>query len=253
MRGPVFRAAFEGELVIDNFAGGGGASTGIEMALGRPVDIAINHSPEAIAMHRANHPGTKHYCENIFNVDPREACGGRPVGLAWFSPDCTHFSRAKGKKPRSKNIRALANVVIDWARDVRPRVIMLENVEEFQTWGPLDKDGHPIKSREGEDFDAWIGALSDLGYKIDMRTMVAADYGTPTTRKRLFIVARLDTRGAWPEPTHGAECPSPWRTAAEIIDWSYSVPSIFTRKRPLAEKTLRRWARPAILAKILAK
>lgn len=230
------------EIVVDNFAGGGGASTGIESAIKRPVDIAINHSPEAIAMHKANHPGTKHYCENIWMVSPREVCNGRPVGLAWFSPDCTHFSRAKGKKPKSKKIRGLADVVIDWARKVRPRVIMLENVEEFQTWGPLDKKGHPIQERAGEDFRDWIGRLSDLGYKIDLRTMVAADYGTPTTRKRLFIIARLDRRGAWPAPTHGSGRPAPWRTAAEIIDWSYPVPSIFARKRPLVDKTLRRIA-----------
>ena len=242
-RPPIFRAAFDGELVVDNFAGGGGASTGIEAALGRPVDIAINHSPEAIAMHRANHPNTKHFCEDIWQLDPRDACSGRPVGLAWFSPDCTHFSRAKGKKPRSKKIRGLANVVVNWARAVRPRVIMLENVEEFQTWGPLDDDNQPIPERSGENFRAWMGALSDLGYKIEMKSLVAADYGTPTTRKRLFIIARLDGRsGAWPEPTHGEARPNPWRTAAEIIDWSIPVPSIFSRRKPLVEKTLRRIA-----------
>jgi len=242
-RAPVFRAAFEGELIVDSFAGGGGASCGIEAALVRPVDIAINHSPEAIAMHKANHPDTRHFCENIWEVDPREACGGRPVGLAWFSPDCTHFSRAKGRKPRSKKIRGLADVVINWARDVRPRVIALENVEEFQTWGPLDADGLPIPERAGEDFRAWCGKLSDLGYTLDMKSMVAADYGTPTTRKRLFIVARLDGRaGVWPEPTHGENRLDPWRTAAEIIDWTIPVPSIFARKKPLVEKTMRRIA-----------
>jgi DNA (cytosine-5)-methyltransferase 1 len=243
MRPPIFRANFEGELVVDSFCGGGGVSTGIESALGRPVDIAVNHSPAAIAMHKANHPDTKHFCENIWEVDPREACGGRPVGLAWFSPDCTHFSKAKGRKPRSKKIRGLADVVIRWARDVRPRVIMLENVEEFETWGPLGADNQPIPERAGEDFRAWIGKLSDLGYTIDKRTLVAADYGTPTTRKRLFIVARLDGRsGIWPEPTHGQDRSAPWRTAAEIINWDHPVPSIFDRKKPLVEKTLRRIA-----------
>ena len=234
----------DGELVIDNFAGGGGASTGIEAAIGRPVDIAINHSPEAIAMHAANHPRTKHYCENIWEVDPREACGSRPVGLLWASPDCTHFSRAKGGQPRSREVRALAHVVIRWARAVRPRTILLENVEEFQTWGPLDENGFPIKAREGEDFRAWLAELTDCGYDVSFRTLVAADYGAPTTRKRLFLVAQR--RGAapivWPEPTHGKGRPRPWRTAAEIIDWSLPCPSIFGRKKPLAEATQRRIA-----------
>jgi len=179
-----------GELVVDNFAGGGGASTGIEAAIGRPVDIAINHSPQAIAMHAANHPRTKHYCENIWEVDPREACGSRPVGLLWASPDCTHFSRAKGGQPRSKEVRALAHVVIRWARAVKPRTILLENVEEFQTWGPLDENGFPIKAREGEDFRAWLAELTDCGYDVSFRTLVAADYGAPTTRKRLFLVVQ---------------------------------------------------------------
>lgn len=235
---------FDGELVVDNFAGGGGASTGIEAAIGRPVDIAVNHSPEAIAMHRANHPRTKHYCEDIWEVDPREACGSRPVGLAWFSPDCTHFSRAKGGQPRSKEVRALAHVVIRWAKAVRPRTILLENVEEFQTWGPLDDKGFPIKAREGEDFRAWLGELDACGYDVSFRTLVAADYGAPTTRKRLFLVAQR--RGSspivWPEPTHGRGRARPWRTAAEIIDWSLPCPSIFGRKKPLAEATQRRIA-----------
>lgn len=234
----------DGELVVDNFAGGGGASTGIEAALGRPVDIAVNHTPEAIAMHRANHPRTKHYCENIWDVDPREACGSRPVGLAWFSPDCTHFSRAKGGQPRSKEVRALAHVVIRWARAVKPRTILLENVEEFQTWGPLDEKGFPIKAREGEDFRAWLAELSACGYDVSFRSLVAADYGAPTTRKRLFLVAQR--RGAapvvWPTATHGKGRPMPWRTAAEIIDWSLPCPSIFGRKRPLADATQRRIA-----------
>lgn len=235
---------FDGELVVDNFAGGGGASTGIEAAIGRPVDIAINHSPEAIAMHAANHPRTKHYCENIWEVDPREACGSRPVGLLWASPDCTHFSRAKGGQPRSKEVRALAHVVIRWARAVKPRTILLENVEEFQTWGPLDDKGFPIKAREGEDFRAWLAELVDCGYEVSFRTLVAADYGAPTTRRRLFLVAQR--RGAaviaWPEPTHGRGRARPWRAAHEIIDWSLPCPSIFGRKKPLAEATQRRIA-----------
>jgi len=241
-RPPTIRACFDGELVVDNFAGGGGASTGIERAIGRPVDIAINHSPEAIAMHRANHPGTHHFCENIWEVDPKVACGGKSVGLAWFSPDCTHFSRAKGCTPVKKSIRGLAWTVIRWATDVCPRVIVLENVEEFQTWGPLIGD-RPDPDRMGETFRAWLAKLTDLGYTIEFTTLVAADYGTPTTRKRLFLVARKDGRGpAWPEQTHGKGCAEPWHPASEIIDWSIPCPSIFERKRPLAEATLRRIA-----------
>ena len=235
---------FAGELVVDNFAGGGGASTGIEAAIGRPVDIAVNHSPEAIAMHRANHPRTKHYCEDIWEVDPREACGSRPVGLLWASPDCTHFSRAKGGQPRAKEVRALANVVIRWARAVKPRTILLENVEEFQTWGPLDDKGFPIKTLAGEDFRAWLAELTACGYDVSFRTLVAADYGAPTTRKRLFLVAQR--RGAaviaWPTATHGKGRARAWRAASEIIDWSLPCPSIFGRKKPLAEATQRRIA-----------
>lgn len=235
--------ALPGELVVDNFAGGGGASTGIEAALGRPVDIAINHDPIAIAMHRANHPDTKHFCENIWQVDPKEACGGRPVGLAWFSPDCTHFSRARGGKPRDKTIRGLAWVVIRWAREVGPRVIVLENVEEFQSWGPLGKDGEPDPDRVGETFRLWLSQLSSFGYTVEFKSLVAADYGTPTTRRRLFLVARRDgRRSAWPEPSHGDGRPQPWRPAADIIDWEIACPSIFERKRPLAEATMRRIA-----------
>ncbi len=243
-RAPLIRVAGLGadELVVDNFAGGGGASTGIEAAIGRPVDIAINHDPEAIAVHQANHPGTRHYLEDVWAVDPREACGGRPVGLAWFSPDCTHFSRAKGSRPREQGIRGLAWVVIRWAREVGPRIIILENVEEFLTWGPLDDEGFPIAARAGETFREWFSELAALGYEIEFKTLVAADYGAPTTRRRLFIVARRDGRPAWPEPTHGIGR-APWRPAAEIIDWSLPCPSIFDRQRPLAEATLRRIAR----------
>lgn len=241
-RPPQIRA-LSGELVVDNFAGGGGASTGIDAAIGRPVDIAVNHDPVAIAMHRANHPETKHFCENIWELDPREACGSRPVGLAWFSPDCTHFSRAKGTRPLKKEIRALAWVVIRWAKAVRPRVIVLENVQEFETWGPLGPDGRPDKSRTGRTFRQWLGRLTGLGYSVEFRPLVAADYGTPTTRKRLFLVARRDGKPVvWPEPSHGDGRGESWRTASEIIDWNLSCPSIFTRKRPLAEATLRRIA-----------
>ena len=244
MRPPILRATLDSaELVVDCFAGGGGASTGIEAALGRPVDIAINHDPAAIAMHRANHPETKHFCENILTVDPREACGSRPVGVAWFSPDCTHHSKAKGGQPRCKEIRALADVVIDWAAAVRPRVILLENVEEFRDWGPLDENGKPIKDRRGEDFRAWLGKLTGLGYSVEFRSLVAADYGSPTTRRRLFLVARRDGSAiVWPEPTHGKARPERWRPAAEIIDWSIPCRSIFGRKRPLAAATLNRIA-----------
>lgn len=230
-------------LVIDNFAGGGGASTGIEAALGRPIDIAINHSPQAIAMHKANHPETLHLCEDVWQVDPVAVCAGRPVKLAWFSPDCTHFSRAKGGKPRSKKTRALAWVVVRWARAVKPAVIMLENVEEFLTWGPLGADGKPDARRAGRTFRLWAGKLRKLGYEVQWRSLVAADFGAPTTRRRLFLIARCDGRPiVWPTPTHGRGRAQPWRTAAEIIDWSIPCPSIFGRKKPLAEATQRRIA-----------
>lgn len=240
------------ELIIDNFAGGGGASTGIELATGRSVDIAINHDPAAIAMHRANHPDTEHYCESVWDVDPREVTGGRPVGLVWLSPDCKHFSKAKGGKPVEKGIRGLAWVAVRWAATVRPRVIMLENVEEFKTWGPLLKDGYPNPEKKGRTFNCFVNALKRQGYKVEWRELRACDYGAPTIRKRLFLVARRDGRPiVWPEPTHGdlesEEVKSgklkPWRTAAEIIDWSIPCPSIFERKKPLADNTMRRIAR----------
>lgn len=270
-------------LFVDNFAGGGGASTGIELAIGRNVDIAINHDPDAIAMHRANHPNTKHYCEDVWEVDPVEACNGKPVTLAWFSPDCKHFSRAKGGKPADKNIRGLAWVAVKWAYLVRPSVIMLENVPEIQTWGPLGKDNRPIKERAGETFDGFIKALSTgistdhpafpemcealsiswesemamalvkgLGYDIQFRILRSCDYGAPTTRQRFYMIARCDGRKiVWPKPTHGqknsADVKSgkkkPYHTAAECIDWSIPAQSIFERDRPLAENTLRRIAR----------
>ncbi|NSW92822.1 MAG: DNA cytosine methyltransferase [Firmicutes bacterium] len=240
------------EIIVDNFAGGGGASTGIAMAIGRPVDIAINHDPEAIAMHKANHPYTKHYCESVWDVDPREVAAGRPVGLCWLSPDCKHFSKAKGGKPVEKNVRGLAWVAVRWAATVKPRVIILENVEEFKTWGPLLKNGRPDPKQKGRDFNCFVNALKRQGYHVDWRELRACDYGAPTIRKRLFLVARCDSRPImWPKPTHGdPESPEvksgklkPWRTASEIIDWLLPCPSIFTRKRPLAENTMRRIAR----------
>ncbi|WP_238084490.1 DNA cytosine methyltransferase [Pseudescherichia vulneris] len=293
------------EIIVDNFAGGGGASTGIELAIGRSVDIAINHDPNAVAMHSTNHPDTLHYCESVYDIDPRTATAGRPVGLAWFSPDCRHFSKAKGAKPVEKSIRGLAWIVIRWALSVRPRVMMLENVEEFRTWGPLLRempfiswaDRHlsdfigppepvehtPDRSRSGETFEAFCGMLSGgvpadhpalleccefldipadselaqqlvkgLGYAVDYRELRACDFGAPTIRKRFFMVMRCDgVSVSWPEQTHGdPKTPAvqsgklrPWRTAAECIDWSIPAPSIFDRKKPLAENTLKRIAR----------
>lgn len=229
--------------MVDNFAGGGGASTGIEAAIGRPVDIAINHDADAIRMHTRNHPSTRHYQENIWEVDPKVACGSAPVELLWASPDCTHFSRAKGSAPRAQGIRALAWVVVRWARAVSPRVIALENVEEFQTWGPLDDEGQPDPSKRGETFREWLAQLVALGYAVETRSLVAADYGAPTTRRRLFVVARRDGLPiVWPDQTHGAGRAEPWRPAFSVIDWSLPAPSIFERKRPLKEATLRRIA-----------
>jgi DNA (cytosine-5)-methyltransferase 1 len=239
------------ELIVDNFAGGGGASTGIEIAIGRAIDIAINHDPAAIAMYKANHPGTKIYCENAWEVDPIEATKGQPVALAWFSPDCKHFSKAKGGKPVEKKIRGLAWIVLKWAGKVHPRVIMLENVEEFVTWGPVRK-GKPVKSKKGQTFHMWKLQLESLGYKVEHRELIACDYGAPTSRKRFFCIARCDGKPiVWPKPTHGdPDCLEvrcgllkPWRTAAECIDWSIPCPSIFDRKKPLAENTLKRIAR----------
>lgn len=274
----------DSEIIVDNFAGGGGASTGIELAIGRSVDIAINHDPNAVAMHTTNHPGTLHYCESVYSVRPKVATAGRRVGLAWFSPDCRHFSKAKGAKPVEKAIRGLAWIVICWALDVGPRVMMLENVEEFKTWGPLlAAEMRPDPERVGETFLAFVGMLTSgvpadhpallecceflelspdseqarrlvagLGYVVDFRELRACDYGAPTIRKRFFMVMRRDGQPIiWPEATHGdpkspavlAGKLAPWRTAAECIDWSIPAPSIFGRKKPLAENTLRRIAR----------
>lgn len=236
----------QNELIVDSFAGGGGASHGIELALGRSPHIAINHNSEALAMHAANHPTTRHFCESVWEVDPVEACGGKPVGLAWFSPDCKHFSKAKGGKPVDQKVRGLAWIVIRWARAVAPRVIILENVEEFKTWGPLLPDGQPCPQRKGLTFKRWLAALRKCGYEIEIKELRACDYGAPTSRKRLFIIARNDGQPiVWPAPTHGPKgsCLPIYRAASECIDWSQPTPSIFGRKKPLAEATLRRIAR----------
>lgn len=268
------------ELIVDNFAGGGGASTGIEMAFERPVDIAINHDGEALAMHAANHPATAHYTEDVFAVHPGFITGQQPIGLAWFSPDCKHHSKAKGGKPREQKIRGLAWATLKWATFQAPRCIALENVEEFLDWGPLDIEGRPIKSEKGRTFKAFIAALSTgleeghpdvqeifetlgedfpmerlhagLGYKVEYRVLRACDFKTPTIRKRLYVFARRDGLPiVWPTPTHGDPKSDamksgkllPWRTAAECIDWSIPCPSIFERARPLKDATLRRIAR----------
>lgn len=239
-------------LVVDLFAGGGGASLGLERA-GFPPDLAVNHDPTAIAMHRANHPNCKHITCNIYEVDPVKATGGRPVYILWASPDCKHFSKAKGSALKDRNIRALAWTVWKWARRVKPRIICVENVEEFQEWGPLI-DGKPDESRKGLTFRSWVNAFRRLGYVIEWREMKACDYGAPTSRKRFFLIARRDGQEIkWPEPTHGPGL-IPHRTAAECIDFSLPCPSIFLTKkeakrlglnvkRPLAEKTMARIAR----------
>lgn len=237
------RRSMPSELVVDSFAGGGGASLGIQLALGRHVDIAINHDREAIALHARNHPETEHHCEDIREVDAVEATRGRPVALMWASPDCRHFSRAKGGKPASAGVRGLADVVVEWARRVRPSLILLENVEEFQTWGPLDQEGIPIKELAGSTFAEWTNDLRSLGYRLEYRMLRACDYGAPTTRRRLFVIARCDDLPiVWPAPTHGPGRPAPHRTAAECIDWTLTSSSIFDRTKPLAEPTLARIA-----------
>ncbi len=253
-----------GELIVDNFAGGGGASTGIELATGYSVDIAINHDPEAIRMHKTNHPSTKHYCESVWDIDPVKVCNGHPVGLAWFSPDCKHFSKAKGGKPKDKNIRGLAWVALRWAGKVRPRVIMLENVEEFKTWGPLNRKHRPIKLKQGTTYRKFVSQLEVLGYAVESRELVAADYGAPTMRKRFFLIARCDGKPIiWPEPTHApagsleeaAGIKKQYIGAYTQIDFSLPCPSIFDTAeeikekygiravRPLAPKTMERIAR----------
>ena len=242
-----------GEVLVDSFAGGGGTSTGIELATGYSPDIAINHDPEAIRMHKANHPNTKHYCENVWAIDPVKVCDGHPVGLAWFSPDCKHFSKAKGGKPKDKNIRGLAWVACRWAGLVRPRVIMLENVEEFKKWGPLNRRHHPIKSKQGKTFERFVQQLTDLGYKVDFRELVAADYGAPTMRKRFFMIVRCDGKPiVWPEPTHGpadseavkAGLLKPYVGAYTQLDFSLPCPSIFDTSEEIKEKYGIRAVRP---------
>lgn len=244
-----------GEIIVDNFAGGGGASTGIEIATGRAVAIAINHDPAAILMHKTNHPYTEHLQASVWDVDPKTVCRGRPVGLAWFSPDCKHFSKAKGAALVDRKIRGLAWITLRWAAEVRPRVIILENVEEFQTWGPVRK-GKPVKKLAGTTFRRFISQLEALGYTVEFRELVAADFGAPTSRKRFYMIARCDGKPiVWPKPTHsktGADGLPKWRCASEIIDWSLPCPSVFASKteimeryglktvRPLADNTMRR-------------
>lgn len=229
-------------MIVDLFAGGGGASLGIELALGRSPDLAINHDAAALAVHEANHPRTRHLTADIWEVKPRKATGGRSVELLWASPDCTHFSVAKGAVPRSKKNRSLAWKVVHWAAAVRPRVILLENVREFQGWGPLGEDGRPCRLRAGTIFAQWVSRLRALGYVVEWKVLDAADFGAPTRRRRLFVVARRDGKPiVWPAPSNGPGR-APWRTAAECIDWSLPCPSIFDRKKPLAEKTQRRIA-----------
>jgi DNA (cytosine-5)-methyltransferase 1 len=240
VRSPALRLQLDG-IVIDGFAGGGGASTGIERA-GVRVDVAINHDPEALAMHAANHPETRHLCGDIWDAAPKDIAGGRRVALAWLSPTCTHFSRAKGGPLKDAKIRSLAWVAIRWARDVRPSVICLENVSEFQTWGRLLADGTVDPRFVGHTFATWLGKLRALGYQVEMRELVAADYGAPTVRRRLFIIARCDGLPiVWPTPTHGRGL-VPHRPAGDCIDWSIEAPSIFDRKKPLVDATHRRIA-----------
>lgn len=242
MLNPQFVLPLAHELVIDLFAGGGGASTGIEQAIGRHVDIAVNHDPEAVSLHQANHPQTQHFVSDVFEVDPIAVTEGRPVGMLWASPDCKHFSKAKGGKPVSKKIRGLAWVVIKWAKLTKPRRIFLENVEEFQTWGPVLPGGRVCPERKGRTFRTWKRSLERLGGVVEHRELRACDFDTPTIRKRLFVVVSFDgTPIVWPEPTNGPGL-KPYRTAAECIDWSIPCPSIFERAKPLVDATLRRIA-----------
>ncbi len=250
---PQFQLDLADELVIDLFAGGGGASTGMEQALGRHVDIAINHDAAAVSLHQANHPQTRHFVSDVFEVDPLAVTQGRPVGLLWASPDCTFHSKARGGKPhrdrkQANRRRSLAWIVVKWAKLAKPRLIHLENVEEFQHWGPLADDGRPCPQRRGTTFTRWVAQLRNLGYAVEWRELRACDYGAPTIRKRLFLIARCDGQPiCWPAPTHAANPTKgsglkPWKTAAECVDWRLPCPSIFERERPLADATLRRIA-----------
>lgn len=236
---------------VDLFCGAGGWSHGWREATGCEPVIAVNHDPHAVHLHRLNHPATEHHLKDVWEVDPQAAIAGRRVDWLHGSPDCTHFSRARGGKPREQKIRVLAWVLVDWVRVARPRVLSLENVLEFTTWGPLDDTGHPIKERAGETFGEFVTALQQLGYVVDWRVLCAADFGAPTIRRRLFLIARRDGQPIrWPAPTHAdpnkrdlwSAGLQPWRTAAECIDWSLPCPSIFDRKRPLAPATCRRIA-----------
>lgn len=269
---PQFQLPLHGELVIDLFAGGGGASTGIEQAIGRAVDIAINHDPEAVSLHQANHPQTMHYVSDVFEVDPRLVTNGQRIGLLWASPDCTYHSKARGGKPfrdrnKARRRRGLATVVTTWVRLLKPtgkhpRLIVMENVEEFQHWGPLLDGGTPCPERRGSSFQRWVAELRNQGYQVEWRELRACDYGAPTIRKRLFLVARSDGVAIhWPDATHGAPDSLavkarkvlPWRTAADCIDWSIAAPSIFERARPLADATCRRIAKGVVRYVIEAK
>ena len=233
------------DLIIDCFAGGGGASVGIEMALGRTVDIAINHDPQAIRMHKANHPETLHLTEDIFKVDLQKYVAGRHVALMWASPDCTSHSKAKGGQPREKGLRILPWAVYKHAKAILPDVIIMENVEEIQQWGPLDDNGHPIPERKGEDYQRFISSMKSIGYEFDSRELVAADYGAPTTRKRWYAIFRRDGKQiVWPDPTHsrdGMFLPK-WKECGDYIDWSDLGKSIFDREKQLAEATQARIA-----------
>lgn len=234
------------DLIIDCFAGGGGASVGIEMALGRPVNIAINHDPDAILMHKTNHPGTLHLTEDIFKVDLQKYVGNQHVALMWASPDCTSHSKAKGGQPRKQGLRILPWAVYKHAKAILPDVIIMENVEEIQQWGPLDEKGHPIKERAGEDYRKFISAMKNIGYEFDSQELVAADYGAPTTRKRWYAVFRKDGKQiVWPKPTHnrfGTDGLKPYEQCGDYIDWSDLGKSIFDRPKPLAEATQKRIA-----------
>lgn len=231
------------KLIIDCFAGGGGASVGIEMALGRQVDIAINHDPQAILMHKTNHPRTKHITEDIFTVDLQKYVKGRSVALMWASPDCTQFSKAKGGKPRENGIRMLPWAVYKHAKAVQPEVLIMENVEEIQDWGALDENGYPIQEDKGKEYDRFINAMKSLGYAFDCRELIAADYGAPTTRKRWYAIFRRDGRKiVWPTPTRHKDFKPKWEECGDYIDWSDLGTSIFDRKKPLAEATCRRIA-----------
>ncbi|MEX5364386.1 DNA cytosine methyltransferase [Pseudomonas guariconensis] len=263
------------EIVVDFFCGGGGAGTGLEMGLGRPVTVAKNHSSAAISMHTANHPAARHFTTDVFEGDPDEECQGRAVGWFHMSPDCTHHSQAAGGQPRKREIRNLSWIGLKWGGKKKPRVISLENVKQILQWGPLiakrDKvtgrviklDGTvaaigervpvqqqflvPDPKRRGITWRRFVQLLEGMGYQVEWRIIKACDFGAPTSRERLFMIARCDDQPiVWPEPTHAknpAKGQQKWRTAADCIDWSVPSKSIFGRKKPLAAATLRRVAK----------